>query len=42
MNYFDETVRLLRKKNLYEKIDKEKMISTLKGNTGIPTDITKD
>lgn len=42
MNYFDETVRSLRKKNLYERIDKEKMISTIRGNTGIPTDITKD
>ncbi len=42
MNYFDETVRLLRKKNLYDKIDKEKMIYTLRKNMGIPTDITKD
>lgn len=42
MNYFDETVRLLRKKNLYDKIDKEKMIYTIRKNMGIPTDITKD
>jgi L,D-transpeptidase ErfK/SrfK len=41
MNYFDEAVRLLRKKNLYELIDKEKMISTLREKKGNPVNITK-
>jgi L,D-transpeptidase ErfK/SrfK len=41
MNYFDEAVRLLRKKNLYEMIDKEKMISTLREKKGIPLNIIK-
>lgn len=42
MNYFDETVRLLRKNNLYGNIDKEKMISTIRQNRGIPVNITEE
>jgi len=35
-NYFDEAVRLLRKNNLYEKIDREKMLSALREKRGMP------
>ena len=40
-NYFNEAVQLLRKKNLYDSIDKEKMLSALREKKGIPVDITK-
>lgn len=40
INYFDEAVKLLRKKNLYERIDKEKMLTTLREKRGFPIDIT--
>jgi L,D-transpeptidase ErfK/SrfK len=40
-NYFNEAVQLLRKKNLYENIDKDKMLAALKEKKGIPIDITK-
>jgi L,D-transpeptidase ErfK/SrfK len=40
INYFDEAVRLLRKKNIYHIIDKEKMISALRQKRGIPVNIT--
>jgi L,D-transpeptidase ErfK/SrfK len=40
-NYFNEAVELLRKKNLYESIDKDKMLSALREKKGIPVDITK-
>ncbi len=42
MNYFDEAVNLLRKKKLYEKIDKDKMLTTLREKKGFPVDITAD
>lgn len=41
INYFDEAVKLLRKKNLYERIDKEKMLTTLREKRGMPVDISK-
>jgi L,D-transpeptidase ErfK/SrfK len=41
INYFDEAVRLLRKKNIYHTIDKEKMISALRQKRGLPVNITK-
>jgi hypothetical protein len=41
INYFDETVRLLKKRNLYEIIDKEKMLIVLKEKKGFPVDISK-
>jgi L,D-transpeptidase ErfK/SrfK len=40
-NYFNEAVQLLRKKNLHDSIDKEKMLSALREKKGIPVDITK-
>jgi len=40
INYFDEAVRLLRKKTLYHRIDKGKMISALRQKRGIPVNIT--
>jgi L,D-transpeptidase ErfK/SrfK len=40
-NYFNEAVQLLKKKNLYDSIDKEKMLTALKEKKGIPVDITK-
>jgi L,D-transpeptidase ErfK/SrfK len=39
-NYFDEAVQLLRKNNLYEKIDKEKMLSALREKRGMPVIIS--
>lgn len=39
-NYFNETVNLLRKKNLYKGVDKEKMLSALREKSGIPVDIS--
>ncbi|MEW6570133.1 MAG: L,D-transpeptidase family protein [Nitrospirota bacterium] len=41
INFFDEAVGLLRKKNLYEDIDKEKMLSALRAKQGIPVDISR-
>ncbi len=40
INYYDEAVRLLRQKNLYENIDKIKMLSALKEKKGIPVNIS--
>jgi L,D-transpeptidase ErfK/SrfK len=40
INYFDEAVKLLRKKNLYERTDKDKMLTALKEKRGFPVDIT--
>jgi L,D-transpeptidase ErfK/SrfK len=40
-NYFNEAVQLLRKRNLYDSIDKEKMLAALREKKGIPVDITK-
>lgn len=40
INYYDEAVRLLRQKNLYESIDKIKMLSALKEKKGIPVNIS--
>jgi L,D-transpeptidase ErfK/SrfK len=40
-NYFNEAVKLLKKKNLYDSIDKEKLLTTLREKKGIPVDITK-
>ena len=40
-NYFNEAVQLLRKKNLYDSIDKEKLLAALREKKGIPVDITK-
>ena len=40
INYFNETVILLRKKNLYKGVDKEKMLSALREKSGIPVDIS--
>ena len=40
-NYFNEAVQLLKKKNLYDSIDKEKMLTALREKKGIPVDITK-
>lgn len=41
INYFNEAAKLLKQKNLYDKVDKIKMIETLHKKNGIPTDITK-
>ncbi len=40
INYFDEAVKLLRKKNLYDAIDKDKMIAALKEKKGFPVNIS--
>jgi len=40
INYFNEAVNLLRKKNLYKGVDKEKMLSALREKSGIPVDIS--
>lgn len=42
INYFDEAVRLLRKKKLYDKIDKEKMIAALREKSGVPVYISRE
>ncbi|MEW6584191.1 MAG: L,D-transpeptidase family protein [Nitrospirota bacterium] len=39
-NYFDEALRLLRKYDLYEIIDKDKMLTALKEKRGIPINIS--
>ncbi len=41
INYFNETMRLLRKKNLAKYINKKKMISVLHKKNGIPVNISK-
>jgi L,D-transpeptidase ErfK/SrfK len=41
INYFNETMRLLREKNLANRINKEKMISVLHEKRGIPVNISK-
>jgi L,D-transpeptidase ErfK/SrfK len=40
INYFNNAVNLLRKKNLYKSVDKEKMLSALREKSGIPVDIS--
>jgi L,D-transpeptidase ErfK/SrfK len=40
-NYFNEAVQLLKKKNLYDSVDKEKLLAALREKKGIPVDITK-
>lgn len=40
INYFNEAVNLLRKKNLYKSVDKEKMLSALREKSGIPVVIS--
>jgi L,D-transpeptidase ErfK/SrfK len=42
VNYFDEAVTALRKKNLYDKIDRDKMLVTLREKRGIPVDISAE
>jgi L,D-transpeptidase ErfK/SrfK len=42
INYFNETMRLLREKNLTNRINKEKMISVLHEKKGIPVNISKE
>jgi L,D-transpeptidase ErfK/SrfK len=41
INYFDEVVRLLKKKHLDDIVDKEKMLSALKEKRGFPVNISK-
>jgi L,D-transpeptidase ErfK/SrfK len=41
INYFNETVRLLVKKDLYKSVDKDKMLLALKEKKGVPVDISK-
>jgi L,D-transpeptidase ErfK/SrfK len=41
INYFNEAVRLLIKKDLYKKVDKDKMLIALREKQGIPVDISK-
>ena len=40
-NYFNEAVQLLKKKNLYDSVDKDKLLAALKEKKGFPVDITK-
>jgi len=40
INYFNEAARLLRKKNLFEYINREKFLSTLREKSGIPVEIS--
>jgi L,D-transpeptidase ErfK/SrfK len=40
-NYFNEAVRLLIKKDLYKKVDKDKMLVALREKQGFPVDISK-
>jgi L,D-transpeptidase ErfK/SrfK len=39
-NYFDEAVQLLKKQNLYDRVDKEKMLTALKEKRGMPVVIS--
>jgi len=41
INYFNEAVRLLIKKDLYKKADKDKMLVALREKKGFPVDISK-
>lgn len=41
INYFNEAARLLRKKNLFENINREKFLSALREKNGIPIEISK-
>jgi L,D-transpeptidase ErfK/SrfK len=41
INYFNEAVRLLKKKNLHEKIDKVKMLAVLREKKGVPVLISE-
>lgn len=41
INHFNEAVRLLIKKDLYKKVDKDKMLAALRENKGVPVDISK-
>jgi L,D-transpeptidase ErfK/SrfK len=41
INYFNETMRLIREKNIAKHISKEKMISALREKKGIPVSISK-
>jgi L,D-transpeptidase ErfK/SrfK len=41
INYFNEAVRLLIKKDLYKKADKNKMLVALREKKGFPVDISK-
>lgn len=40
MNYFNEAVRLLKKKDLLQYVDKEKMLTALREKSGVPADIS--
>jgi L,D-transpeptidase ErfK/SrfK len=40
INYFDETVRLLRKKEIFQYADRERMLVALKEKKGFPVDIS--
>lgn len=40
INYFNEAARLLRKKNLFEYINREKFLSALREKSGIPVEIS--
>jgi len=42
INYFDEAAGLLRKMNLYDSIDKEKMIMALREKRGYPVNISRE
>ena len=41
INYFNEAVRLLKKNNVYQYIDRTKLLATLKEKNGIPVIISK-
>jgi L,D-transpeptidase ErfK/SrfK len=41
INYFNEAVRLLIKRDLYRKVDKDKMLVALREKKGFPVDISK-
>jgi L,D-transpeptidase ErfK/SrfK len=41
INYFNEAVRLLIKKDLYKTVDKDKMLAALREKKGFPVDISK-
>lgn len=40
INYFDETVKLLRKKDLFQYADRDKMLTALREKRGSPVDIS--
>ena len=41
VNYFNEAIRLLIKKDLYKQVDKDKMLVAIREKKGLPVDITK-